>query len=70
MNNLLLNYILKNFFKKIQKDKNYRLFGMGGSTLGSQAIYQFFGKRVKKNFEFIDNLQSNKNSNKKKYTNK
>ena len=59
----------KSFLSKIKKKKNYRLLGMGGSTLGSQAIYQFFGNAVKNNFEFIDNLQSKKNFNKKKYTN-
>ena len=59
----------KSFLSKIKKKKNYRLLGMGGSTLGSQAIYQFFGNTVKNNFEFIDNLQSKKNFNKKKYTN-
>ena len=59
----------KRFLNKIKKNKNYRLLGMGGSTLGSQAIYQFFENTVKNNFEFIDNLQSKKNFNKKKYTN-
>ncbi len=59
----------KSFLNKIKKKKNYRLLGMGGSTLGSQAIYQFFGNAIKNNFEFIDNLQSKKNINKKKYTN-
>ena len=59
----------KRFLNKIKKNKNYRLLGMGGSTLGSQAIYQFFENTVKNNFEFIDNLRSKKNFNKKKYTN-
>ena len=59
----------KNLLSKIKKNKNYRLLGMGGSTLGSQAIYQFFENTVKNDFEFIDNLQSKKNINKKKYTN-
>ena len=59
----------KSFLNKIKKNKNYRLLGMGGSTLGSQAIYQFFENTVKNNFEFIDNLQSKKNFNKKKFTN-
>ena len=27
--------------KKIDKNKNFRLIGMGGSTLGVEAIYQF-----------------------------
>ena len=31
---------------------------MGGSTLETQAIYDFLKKKIKKNFSFIDNLQS------------
>jgi glucose-6-phosphate isomerase len=31
---------------------------MGGSTLGAQAIYDFLKKKIKKNFLFVDNLQS------------
>ena len=30
---------------------------MGGSTLGTQTIYDFLRKKIKKNFSFIDNLQ-------------
>ena len=33
---------------------------MGGSTLGAQTIYEFLYEKIKKNFDFIDNLQSNK----------
>ena len=55
---------------KYNKDLNYRVIGMGGSTLGSQTIYDFLGKKIKKNFSFIDNLQSiTKTNNKKKITN-
>jgi glucose-6-phosphate isomerase len=43
---------------------------MGGSTLGSQAIYDFLNHKIKKNFIFIDNLDVNKKKKKeKKYTN-
>ncbi len=59
----------KKLIKKFDKSYNWRLLGMGGSSLGSQAIYQFLKHKIKKNFEFIDNLQSNKKLNKKKYTN-
>ena len=55
----------KSFLNKVKTNKNFRLLGMGGSTLGSQAIYQFFENRVKYSFDFIDNLQSKKYSNKK-----
>jgi len=55
---------------KYNKSLNYRVIGMGGSTLGAQTIYDFLGKKIKKNFSFIDNLQSNtKTNNKKKITN-
>ena len=57
------------FVKKFRKSNNFRLLGMGGSTLGSQAIYQFLKNKVKKKFDFIDNLQSSIRSNKTKYTN-
>ena len=43
---------LKNF-KKI---KNLRLIGMGGSSLGAEAIYSFFRNKVKKNFLFVNDL--------------
>ena len=40
---------------------------MGGSTLGAQAIYDFLNHKIKKNFYFIDNLQTNRiKCNKKK----
>ena len=49
---------------------NYRVIGMGGSTLGTQAIYDFLGNKIKKKFEFLDNLRSHiKKKSKKKYLN-
>ena len=60
------NKSLKCFKKKL----DYRIIGMGGSTLGAQAIYNFLKKKVKKNFSFIDNLQGAQNKNiKKKFNN-
>ena len=44
---------------KFKKIKNYRIIGMGGSTLGSQAIYDFLKHKIKKKFYFLDNLNSN-----------
>ena len=38
----------KDQIKKINKSKNFRLIGMGGSTLGVEAIYQFLNHRIKK----------------------
>ena len=31
---------------------------MGGSTLGTQTIYEFLNHKIKKKFLFIDNLQN------------
>ena len=39
---------------------------MGGSTLGTQAIYDFLENKIKKKFSFLDNLQANKERNEKK----
>ena len=39
---------------------------MGGSILGTEAIYDFLRNKVKKNFYFIDNLQSKIKFNDKK----
>ena len=39
---------------------------MGGSTLGAQAIYSFLNHKIKKNFYFIDNLQTHRIKLKKK----
>ena len=55
---------------KYKKTTNFRIIGMGGSSLGANAIYDFLKKKIKKNFLFFDNLQTNvKADNKKKYTN-
>lgn len=55
---------------KYNKSLNYRVIGMGGSTLGTQTIYDFLRKKIKKNFSFVDNLKSiTKINNEKKITN-
>ena len=47
----------KKKLKSLDKTLEYRIIGMGGSTLGAQAIYDFLKKKIKKKFFFIDNLQ-------------
>ncbi len=37
--------------------KSIKLIGMGGSILGTKAIYEFLGSRVKKKILFFDNLK-------------
>ena len=58
----------KKTVNKYKKASNFRLIGMGGSTLGAQAIYDFLNHKIKKKFKFINNLQ-NDLSKKKNYTN-
>ena len=49
----------KQTVKKFKKFNNYRIIGMGGSVLGSKAIHQFLQHKIKKKFEFIDDLKPN-----------
>ena len=56
--------------KKYKKTSNFRIIGMGGSTLGANSIYDFLNKKINKNFSFVNNLQAYKNKKiKKNYTN-
>ena len=50
----------KKFIDNYKQNLDFRLIGMGGSTLGAQTIYEFLKDKIKKNFSFIDNLQSKK----------
>jgi glucose-6-phosphate isomerase len=58
----------KKILKIIKKNSIIRIIGMGGSILGTEAIYNFLKHKVKKKLVFINNIQSNfkelKNSNK------
>ncbi len=55
----------KKKLNKYKKSSNYRIIGMGGSSLGAHAIYDFLKNKIKKNFLFIDNLQASKKIDKK-----
>ena len=44
--------------RKFKKFQTIVILGMGGSILGSKAIYGFFHNRIKKNVLFFDNLDS------------
>ena len=48
---------------KYKKFKNFRIFGMGGSSLGAEAIYFFLNKKIKKKFEFVNNINLVKKKN-------
>ena len=38
---------------------------MGGSSLGAKAIYSFLKLKIKKKFEFLDNIEVNKHKKEK-----
>ena len=48
----------KKDLKKIKKGNNFKIIGMGGSILGTEAIYRFLNYKIKKKFIFINNLNS------------
>ena len=50
------NFNHKNL-KKFKKSLDCRVIGIGGSSLGAQAIYDFLRHKIKKNFFFIDSLK-------------
>ena len=61
LNTLTSNYMY-NYDKKIlnnlKKFNDYNLIGIGGSALGTKAIYDFLNYKIKKKFYFYDNLQN------------
>ena len=59
----------KKNIKHFNKKFDYRIIGMGGSTLGAQAIYDFLKKKIKKKFIFVDNLSAFENKKTKKNLN-
>ena len=46
----------KSDLEKFNKYKSVLVIGMGGSSLGTQAIYSFFKHKINKDFFFFDNL--------------
>ena len=60
------NNYLKGNINKFKNSTRFRIIGMGGSTLGTQSIYDFLRHKKKKKFIFNDNLQSNLRVNQKK----
>ncbi len=58
----------KNLLGKLNKNKIFQIYGMGGSSLGARAIYDFLKINIKKQFYFFDNLdqQNQIKKNKKK----
>ena len=64
------DFFKKKELKKYKSFKNIRVIGMGGSSLGTEAIYDFLKYKIKKNFFFINNLNPRlKKENNKKILN-
>ena len=59
----------KESIKKFNFSKDIRIFGMGGSILGANAIYDFLKYKINKNFYFLSNLSKKKTFLKKNYLN-
>ncbi len=59
----------KKNLSKYKKYLNIRIIGMGGSSLGTKAIYSFLKHKIKKSIIFLDNLQPNLSKNNKKHLN-
>ncbi|MDC1158193.1 glucose-6-phosphate isomerase [Pelagibacteraceae bacterium] len=55
--------------KKFKKFKIIAIIGMGGSILGSEALYNFLKQKIKKKIYFFDNLDEQKILNFKKKEN-
>ena len=60
-----MNFKIKEL-SQFKKFKNIAIIGMGGSILGTEAIYNLFQFKVKKKIYFFNDLDENKLSNLKK----
>jgi len=58
-----------NEIKKFRKFKTIAIIGMGGSILGTEAIYNFLNKKIKKRVFFFNDLNEKKIKNFKKKEN-
>ena len=61
--NYKYNFSKQKYFRS--KKKKFRVIGMGGSSLGSKAIYDFLKVKINKTFDFVDNVYSFSGDNKK-----
>ena len=64
MNSTYKDSVSKKKILEYKKYKLIRLFGMGGSSLGAQSIYDFLKHKIKKIFLFYDNLEISKKDSK------
>ncbi len=56
----------KKLIQKYKDFKNINIIGMGGSSLGTKAIYNFLKYKIKKKLTFSDNINLNKENKLKK----
>ncbi len=76
-NNKTLNILNKKYkldfkikdLEKFKKFKKIAIIGMGGSILGSESIFNFFKKKIKKKIYFFNDLDEEKVTNFKKNQN-
>tara|TARA_B100001079_G_scaffold269138_1_gene280800 strand:- start:4786 stop:5124 length:339 start_codon:yes stop_codon:yes gene_type:complete len=57
----------KKFIQKYKHINNINIIGMGGSSLGCKAIYNFLINKIKKKLTFSENLILKKKNKKKKF---
>ena len=57
--NFKLNFKIKDL-NKFKKFKTIVIIGMGGSILGSEALYYFLKNKIKKDFIFLNNIDEDK----------
>ena len=57
--NFKLNFKIKDL-DKFKKFKTIIIIGMGGSILGSEALYYFLKNKIKKEFFFLNNIDDDK----------
>ena len=53
LKNSYINSYNKKIFKVFNKKLDFRIIGMGGSTLGAQSIYDFCKKSIKQKFYLL-----------------
>ena len=58
----------KRIIKKYKNFSKLQIIGIGGSTLGTEAIYSFLRDKIKKNFFFINTIKNETPRNKGKKT--
>ena len=63
-NSILLKHMISDIkfdakYSNLRKYKTIVIIGMGGSILGTKAIYSFLKHKIRKKFIFLDNLDEN-----------